>query len=47
MSNQKKPVIIDPAVRAAQFILTLRQHGMHSLYQAKMKQPVVVKRGIQ
>lgn len=38
------PVVVDPAVRAAEFIRILKSKGMHSKYEALIKRPVETKR---
>lgn len=36
--------VTDPAVRAAEFVKTIRKHGMHSAYAARMRAAVPVAR---
>lgn len=45
MDKQKSiPVVVDPAVRAAEFIRIIKSKGMHSKYEAQVKRPVETRR---
>lgn len=48
MDKRKQvPVVIDPAVRAAEFIRIIKSKGMYSKYEALMRRPIETKRGMQ
>ena len=42
--NQQRPVVVDPAVRAAEFIRILKAKGMRSKYEPLMKRPIETRR---
>lgn len=44
--HKEMPVVVDPAVRAAEFIRILKSKGMHSKYEALMKRPIETKREV-